>query len=206
MNSGSFGEGLDLQHCYISSEATIGENSRMGRYVIIEDKVTLGDNIVIGDYVKIASDCILGNNVTLGDYVKLMPGTRIGDNVQLDDYCNTSGYCVLGNNIIVKRQTMIGQATTVEDDVWIGSNVTTNRLKYPVKDKDAEKEEGVILKTGSVIGSKALILAGVTVAEGSWISTGGVVTKDTEKNQIYIGNPAKKVRSVPKQYMLVEGD
>lgn len=193
---------MNKNHCFIHPKAKIGRNFVCGLFVIIEDDVTIGDDVVFGDYVKVSRNCTLGNGVRFGDYVKLMPGTVLGDNVRLDDYCNTSGYCSVGNNVIVKRQTMIGQATTVENDVWIGSNVTTNRLKYPVMDKKAEKEEGVVIKTRCVIGSKALILAGVTLNEGSWVSTGGVVTKDTEAHFIYIGNPARKVRPVPAEFVI----
>lgn len=166
-------------------------------YRIISPDAVIGEGCSFGDFVKIASNCRIGNRVVLGDYVKLMPGTVIGDDVNLDDYCNTSGYCYIGNGVVVKRQTMIGQATRIEDNVWVGSNVTTNRLKYPVMERKDENEEGVLVQSGCVIGSKALLLAGVTMARGSWLASGGVLTSNTEPGMIYVGSPARKLRPVP---------
>jgi len=191
------------KNCIVDPSAKIGANFTFGHFVVIAADVVIGDNVTFGDYVKIEKGSIIGSGVSFGDYVKLMPLSRIGNNVKFDDYCNTSGYCSIGNNVVVKRQTMIGQATTIEDNVWLGSNVTTNRLKYPVMDRSQEKEEGVLIKTGCMIGSKALILAGVTLAEGTWISSGGVVTKDTESGFVYLGNPARKMSEVPAEYSLL---
>ena len=191
------------KNCIVDPSAKIGANFTFGHFMIIEADVVIGDNVSFGDYVKIRKGSVIGNDVRFGDYVKLMPDSRIGNNVQFDDYCNTSGYCKIGNNVVIKRQTMIGQATTIEDNVWLGSNITTNRLKYPAMDRSQEKEEGVLIKTGCMIGSKALILAGVTLAKETWISSGGVVTKDTESGYVYLGNPARKIRKVPAEYSLL---
>jgi len=159
---------------YISEDFKCGKNFKIGRFCIIE------------------KDCVVGDNVELGDYVKLMPGTVIGNNCKLDDYVNTSGYVKLGNNIRVKRCTMIGQAVDIEDGVWIGSGVTTTRLKNPI-DPNC-KEEWIYIKKGAMIGSKCLLLAGTTIGEGAVIGAGAIVSKDCEPNGVYIGIPAKLVR------------
>jgi UDP-2-acetamido-3-amino-2,3-dideoxy-glucuronate N-acetyltransferase len=181
----------------IHASVKFGSNFQCGRFVVIDENVVIGDDVVLGDFVKIEADCVVGNHVELGDYVKLMSKTVMKDHISFDDYCNTSGYCEIGNYVVVKRQTMIGQSTIVKDNVWIGSNVTTNRLKYPVMDNAIETEEGVVIESRCVLGSKSLILAGVTMREGSWLSTGGVLTKTTEPGFIYVGNPARKLREVP---------
>jgi UDP-2-acetamido-3-amino-2,3-dideoxy-glucuronate N-acetyltransferase len=180
---------------FIDKAAKIGKNFRCGLFVIIESDVIIGQNVSVGNYVRIMSGTKIGNNVELMDYVKLMPGTIIGDNCKLDDYVNTSGYVEIGNNVRIKRCTMIGQAVKTEDDVWIGSHVTTTRIKYPkVMEEEEEKEEWIVFKKGCLIGSASLILAGTTVGKGAVVAAGATVTRDCEPYGIYVGVPAKLVR------------
>jgi len=164
----------------------------MGRFGAIDWNVVIGNNVKIGDYCKIGEGSRIGNNVELMDYVKLMPGTIIGNNCKLDDYVNTSGYCKIGNNVRIKRNSMIGQAVEIKDNVWIGSGVCTTRLKNP-KDPNCE-EEWIIIEEGAMIGSKALLLAGIKIGKDVIIGAGSVVTKSCP-NGTYIGHPARFLKS-----------
>ena len=90
---------------------------------------------------------------------------------------------------------MIGQATRIEDDVWVGSHITTTRIKYPkVVHGEDEYEEWINFKRGCMIGSASLVLAGTTVGEGAVVAAGAIVTKDCEPYGVYIGCPAKLIR------------
>lgn len=46
------------------------------------------------------------------------------------------------------------------------------------------------------IGMNAVILKGITIGDNVIIGAGSVVTKDCEKNNVYAGNPAKRVYSI----------
>ena len=151
-----------------------------------------GKNFKIGRFCIIEKDCVVGDNVELGDYIKLMPGTVIGNECKLDDYVNTSGYVRIGNNVRIKRCSMIGQAVDIDDGAWIGSGITTTRLRNPI-DPNC-KEEWIYIKKGAMIGSKCLLLAGTTIGEGAVVGAGAIVSKDCEPNGVYIGIPAKLVR------------
>lgn len=177
---------------FIDSSFIHGNNFSLGIGVIIEKDVIVGDDVYIGDYSKIMSGARIGNNVEIMDYVKFMPDVIIGNNCKFDDYVNISGYCKIGNNVEVKRCTMLGQGIIIEDDVSIASCVCTTRLKYPkiISEKE-EKEEPVIIKTGSMIGSRSLLLAGVIVGEGAIVAAGALITKNCEPFGVYIGNSAK---------------
>ncbi len=154
---------------FISPRANIGPYCKIGRFVIIEEDVTIGAYCVIGDYVK------------------LKPGTTIGKCCVLQDYVNTSGYCIIGDGVTIKRQTMIGQATCIGDNVWVGSNVCTTRIKYPTK---SNKEQWIVIERDSMIGSRALILAGTIIRKNAVIGAGSIVTKNCEEHGVYIGCPA----------------
>ena len=43
-----------------------------------------------------------------------------------------------------------------------------------------------------------IVLPGVTIGEGCIMGAGAVITQDTEPDSVYLGVPARKVRSLPK--------
>ena len=74
----------------------------------------------------------------------------------------------------------------VEDNVFIGPNVTFCNDKYPKSKNKNFKLEPVIIKKGASIGANATILPGVTIGENALIAAGSVVTKNVEANTIFI--------------------
>jgi maltose O-acetyltransferase len=67
---------------------------------------------------------------------------------------------------------------------------------------DAEKRAGrdiarpIHVGAGSWIGARALVLPGVTIAPGCVIGAGAVVTRNTERDGLYLGNPARRHRTL----------
>lgn len=55
----------------------------------------------------------------------------------------------------------------------------------------------VVIRPGCWIGAGVTILPGVTIAEGCVIGTNALVTKSTEPDGLYLGNPARRVRDLP---------
>jgi len=45
------------------------------------------------------------------------------------------------------------------------------------------------------IGVRAMVLPGVTIGENVIIGAQAVVTKDIHSNEVFVGNPAKKIRN-----------
>ena len=52
------------------------------------------------------------------------------------------------------------------------------------------------VKCGCWIGMGSIILPGITIAEGCVIGAGSVVTRSTEPNGLYVGNPAKRIKEL----------
>ena len=166
-----------------------------GAYSLVSPRAVIGSGVTIGNFCTIMNGVIIGNNTHIMDYVKLMPGTVIGCNCKLDDYVNTSGYTHIGNNVRIKRCTMIGQACRIDNNVWIGSHVTTTRMKYPkAVSGEISEEEWVHIKEHAVIGSHALILAGVTVGMYALVGAGAIISRDCEPFSVYANQRAHLVR------------
>lgn len=47
---------------------------------------------------------------------------------------------------------------------------------------------------GATIGAGSTILPGLTIGEGAMIGAGSVVTKDVPSGELWVGNPARRLR------------
>jgi len=92
----------------------------------------------------------------------------------------------------------------IEDNVFIGHNVTFINDKYPrstnnngeLQTEEDWKVDQIIVKTGASIGSGAIILCNVTIGENAIVGAGSVVTKDVPPNTIVAGNPVRIFRDM----------
>jgi acetyltransferase-like isoleucine patch superfamily enzyme len=179
----------------LSNMIGLGAIFNYKRRSIVPRHIRLNRSIKIGNFTIIDKDVSIGNNVTIGDFVKLTAGTVIHDGCRIDDYVTTSGYCEIGRNVTVKRCTMIGQACKIYDNAWIGSHVTTTRVKYPGNILESPtEEEWVTIGEKAVIGSSSLLMAGVSIGNGAIVGSGAVIAEDCVPGGIYMGQKAELYR------------
>jgi len=152
---------------------------------------------------RIAADVKLGKNVKIFAFVNLY-GCAIGDNTKIGTFVEIQKNAVIGSNCKVSSHTFICEGVHIEDDVFIGHNVTFINDLYPratapagglQTDADWNVVETFVRK-GASIGSSATILAGVTIGEGAIVGAGAVVTKDVAPYAIVAGVPAKVLREI----------
>lgn len=151
----------------------------------------------------IAPDVKLGKNVKLFSFVNLY-GCEIGDNTKIGAYVEIQKNAVVGKNCKISSHTFICEGVHIEDNVFIGHNVTFINDLYPhavnsegkMQTDEDWKVVPTFVKKGAAIGSSATILAGVTIGENSIVGAGAVVTKDVPASTIVAGNPAKILRKI----------
>lgn len=149
----------------------------------------------------IAPDVKLGKNVKIYSFVNLY-GCEIGDNTKLGTFVEVQKNASIGKNCKISSHSFICEGVHIEDDVFIGHNVTFINDLYPRAttgegEMQTEEDWEVIptyVKKGASIGSSTTILAGITIGEGSIVGAGSVVTKDVPPETIVAGNPAKVLR------------
>jgi acetyltransferase-like isoleucine patch superfamily enzyme len=152
-------------------------------------------------YRKISEDVELGENVKIYDFVNLY-GCKIGDGSKVGTFVEIQKKAVIGKNCKISSHTFICEGVTIEDDVFIGHNVTFINDKYPqaVNEKGELIAEGewqcvpTIVKEGAAVGSGSTILCGVTIGRRALVGAGSVVTRDVPDNAVVAGNPAKVLR------------
>jgi len=155
---------------------------------------------------KIASDVKLGQGVKIHDFVNLY-GCEIGDESKIGTFVEIQKGARIGRRVKVSSHTFICEGVTIEDQVFIGHNVTFINDRYPRAttasgelQNDADwKVVPTVVRRGASIGSGSTILCGVEIGAGAIVGAGSVVTKDVPAGMIVAGNPAKLLRPIEKQ-------
>lgn len=171
----------------ISNDFKHGKNLNLGYDVIIEEDVRIGDNVKIGHRATLKS------------------GTIIGNDAIFDDHCISTGACYIGNRVNVRTGAIISKATIIEDYAFIGPGVITNHTKnlnHGREDKIHNIQLLTYIGYGSILGSQASILAGVTIAPLVIIGGGAVVVKSISEEGVYVGHPVSKKMDLPEEYRM----
>ena len=140
------------------------------RYSEITD-VEIGEGTIVHNQVNLYR-CKIGKNCRIGSFVYVEEGVVIGDNCKLKPFV------------------FIPTGVTIENDVFIGPNVTFTNDMYPKVKGDWQLLKTSI-KQGAAIGANSVVLPNVTVGKNALVGAGSVVTKDVPENAIVAGNPAK---------------
>ena len=120
----------------------------------------------------------IGENTNVWQYCVILPGARIGSGCNICAQCFIENDVVVGNNVTLKCGVQLWDGITVEDNVFIGPNVTFCNDRYPRSKNKNFKLEGTIIRKGASIGANATILPGVEIGEGAMVGAGSVVTKN----------------------------
>ena len=139
----------------------------------ISDKANIGDNVKIWHFAYVGDNTKIGNNVKIGSLAHVDYDVKIGNDTMIEGLAYIPPLSRIGNN------------------VFIGPSVSLTNDPFP----PSEKLIGVIINDNVVIGSRAVIKAGVTIGENSVVAMGSVVTKDVPPNTVVGGVPAKVMYS-----------
>lgn len=108
--------------------------------------------------------------------------------VGANSYINYRCFLDLGNDIIIG------------DNVSIALNCTFINSSHEIGDKKQRAGAGlakkIIIEDGCWIGANTTILPGVRIAKGCIIGANSLITKDTEKNGLYVGAPAIRIKTL----------
>ena len=153
------------------------------------------------DYCRISPDVKLGKGVRIFAFVNLY-GCEIGDDVKIGAFVEIQKGVKVGSRCKISSHSFLCEGVTLEDDVFIGHNVTFTNDRYPrATNQDGtlqtEKDWACIptlIKRGASIGSSVTLLCGITVGENAIIGAGSVVTRDVPANITVAGNPARTLK------------
>ena len=144
------------------------------------------------------SDCKNSNipdSTNIWQFCVVLSGAQIGENCNICSHCFIENEVIIGNNVTIKCGVQIWDGITIDDDVFIGANVSFTNDRHPHSHNSEWKMEQTFVGKGATIGAGATILPGLTIGAGAMIGAGAVVTKDVPKGEVWVGNPAKCIKT-----------
>lgn len=157
-------------------------NFRVHPTAEVSDQASIGDGASIWHQAQVREGATIGPNCIIGK------GVYIGADVSLGANCKVQNYsCVYEGN-------------TLEDGVFVGPEVVFTNDRYPrainpdgtLKAASDWELQGSVAKFGSAIGSRSVVLPGLTIGRWALVAAGSVVTKDVPDHALVAGNPARQ--------------
>lgn len=196
---------IDIQGAKIKAEEVF-----IGEGVVFDERVTISGfhgepakRIRLGDHVYIGPDVNLAcRELIIGDFVTIHRRTGIFGEAS----------CAIGHNSWIGQDCILN----CHEDLWIGNNVGIGAANHVwTHAAQGELLEGcqlfhakpVLIENDAwVCGGHSTINPGVTVARQSILLPQSLLSRDTEPNAYYGGNPAKRIEKlgVPYQPLSIE--
>jgi len=149
----------------VSTEAKIGDNTRIWNQAQVREGACVGENCIIGKDVYIDFGVCVGNNVKIQNGSYLYHGT------------------------VVENGVFIGPGVIFANDKFPRSINTNGSLKT-----NSDWTEGkILIKQGVSLGAGSIILPNVTIGAYAMVGAGAVVTRNVPGHGLVIGNPAMLV-------------
>lgn len=155
---------------------------------------------------RIAPDVKLGEGVRIFGFANLY-GCDIGDEVKIGAFVEIQKGVKVGRRCKISSHSFLCEGVTLEEEVFIGHNVTFINDRFPratTGQGQLQTETDwtcvpTLIKRGASIGSSATLLCGITVGEYAIVGAGSVVTKDVPAGAVVAGNPARVIRTAPRE-------
>lgn len=159
---------IDPNTTYIAANATIGADTVIKPFTVIEENVRIGKQCVIGPFAH----CRLN--------------TRIGDHTEIGNYTEVSR-STIGKDCFMKHFSFIGDAK-VGDRVNIGAGTVTANF-------DGKDKHKTVIKNDAFIGSNTTLVAPAMVGQRAVVGAGCVVVKDKNvpNGCVMVGVPGRVI-------------
>jgi len=147
---------------------------------------------------------LIGNNFTFTSSDCINPLCR---NIRGSIVAYSDAIIKIGNNVGISSSCIWAQKSiTIGNNVNIGGDCIimdsdAHSLNYidrrsPISDKNNKKDNPIIIEDDVLVGTRCIILKGVTIGARSIIGSGSVVTKSIPSDCIAAGNPCKVIRYI----------
>jgi acetyltransferase-like isoleucine patch superfamily enzyme len=158
----------------------------------------------------------IGSGTQIWQYSVVLEGAEIGENCNLNCHTFIENDVKIGNYVTLKCGVFLWNGTIIEDNVFIGPNVTFTNDKYPRSKKYLEKPQKIVIRNNASIGANSTILGGVEIGAYALIAAGSLVTRSVPAYALVKGSPAEvfgwvdekgnKLKSVGDKFLSEDGE
>jgi len=131
-----------------------------------------GEGVIIDPtcYILMPREMEIGDNTSISAYTTIYAtfGVKIGSNCLISSNCGISSY----------------------------NHIQNSKNRPASVDQDSQFSKSVIIGNNVWIGMNACVLPGVEIGNNSIIGSGSVVTKNVPANEVWVGNPARYVKTL----------
>lgn len=159
----------------------------LGTDVRIDDtcKFMKKELVCIGNHVAIDFCFYCTTKLTVDDYVHISSHVSVIGGADSELIINSFGYISTGSRIICRTDNMQG-------DGIVGPTV-------PKKYQDSKTGKSIVIEKFAGVGANSIVMPDVVMAEGSVLGANSLLKESTEPWTIYVGTPAKPIKSREKQ-------
>lgn len=176
--------------------AIIGPHFELELGANIKNESGIPEKIVFGNHCRVLGQVVCKNDgmVEVGNYSTIQDGVFIQclEHIKIGNFS-----CIAGGSLVTDNNT---HAIGAEE--WVAHRIRTapGGAGYPGLGNGWELSDSapVIIGDGVWVGGGSTILKGVTIGDGAIVARGAMVTKDVAPYTIVGGNPARKVKDLPR--------
>jgi bifunctional UDP-N-acetylglucosamine pyrophosphorylase/glucosamine-1-phosphate N-acetyltransferase len=175
-----------MPNTYLQGNTVIGEGCEIGPNSIIQDSL-MGDRCKI--LMSVLSQAELEDEVHVGPFARIRPGAYLCNGVHVGNFGEIK-QSRLGPGVKLGHFSYIGD-TTIGENSNIGAGTITCNF-------DGDSKHETTIGKDVFIGSDTMLVAPLTLGDGSRTGAGSVVTKDVPENTLVAGVPARAIRKLDK--------
>ncbi len=138
----------------------------------------------------------IGDDTRIWQFVVILPKAKIGRDCNICAHCLIENDVVVGDRVTVKSGVQLWDGVEIEDDVFVGPNVTFTNDPFPRSKQYPESFKKTVIRKGASIGANATLLPGVVIGRNAMVGAGSVVVADVPDQAIVAGNPATIIKWV----------
>ncbi|WP_428392357.1 bifunctional UDP-N-acetylglucosamine diphosphorylase/glucosamine-1-phosphate N-acetyltransferase GlmU [Lichenicoccus sp.] len=175
---------LDAGVTLIAPETVfLAADTILGADVTVHPHVVFGPGVRIGSGTEILAfshleGCSVGEDARIGPYARLRPGTRVGDRAHVGNFVELKA-TDLGEGAKANHLSYLGDAS-----IGAGSNIGAGTITC---NYDGVSKHRTEIGSDVFVGSDTILVAPVTLGDGSLIAAGSVITEPVEPDAMAFG-------------------
>lgn len=148
----------------------------------------------------VETGAVLGDGVRVWHHAQVRPGARLGPGCIIGKGAYIDAGVILGANCKVQNYSCLYAQLELEDGVFVGPEVVFTNDRNPRAITPTGELKGgedwelgrTLVKHGAAVGSRTVVVTGITIGRWAMIGAGSVVTRDVPDHALVFGTPARQ--------------